>query len=200
MDMYAFETENYHVTPLKDYYILKGEQKKTTAYNTSIYLAGIVSKAEHKIARNGNKYGNMELIDKNGTASFGLFREDYLRWKHFISVGTALYMQGSFYKRNGEELAFKFSNIMLLEDVKKTLTSKIVFNIAPPNINNKLLTFLNQFSKTNSGKTKLSFQLNDTQNGWKVKLTQDEKKGIEFNDELLEFLLSEKKIKWKVLV
>ncbi|MCB0811279.1 MAG: DNA polymerase III subunit alpha, partial [Flavobacteriales bacterium] len=49
-----------------------------------VVFAGIVTKAEHRIAKSGKPFGSMSLEDHHGMHDFMLFSEDYLRFKIYL--------------------------------------------------------------------------------------------------------------------
>jgi DNA polymerase-3 subunit alpha len=61
--------------------------------NRELSFAGIVTKAEHRIAKSGKPFGSFSLEDHTGSYDFMLFSEDYLKFKVYLAQGTLLYVK-----------------------------------------------------------------------------------------------------------
>ncbi|HRD53665.1 MAG TPA: DNA polymerase III subunit alpha, partial [Flavobacteriales bacterium] len=59
-----------------------------------VTFAGIVTKAEHRIAKSGKPFGSLSLEDHYGSHDFMLFSEDYMRFKLFLQQGALLFVKG----------------------------------------------------------------------------------------------------------
>lgn len=91
-----------------------------------LLLAGIVSKAEHRIAKNGNGFGQFEIEDYHGSARFTVFGEEYLKFKHLMTENTYVLIKGRFEKRwEGENVEFKVKQMDMLENLRKTITKSL---------------------------------------------------------------------------
>jgi DNA polymerase-3 subunit alpha len=54
------------------------------------HLRGIVTKAEHRIAKSGKQFGILGVEDHSGTHEFMLFSEDYMKFKLYLQQGALL--------------------------------------------------------------------------------------------------------------
>jgi DNA polymerase-3 subunit alpha len=135
-------------------------------------LAGIVTKAEHRIAKNGNGFGTFEIEDYHGSAKFMVFGEDYLKYKHLMNENTYVLVKGKFEKRwEGENVEFKVKQMDMLENLRKNYTKSIELVIDSHKVNTKMVDDLfDQLSKF-KGKTPLKISLLDNLERMKIDLT-----------------------------
>src|SRR5690606_1671676 len=86
-------------------------------------MAGIVTKAEHRIAKSGKPFGSFSLEDHFGKHDFMLFSEDYMKFKLYLQAGTLLLLKGRAMERtwgrDEGQLEFKISSIDLLSDARE---------------------------------------------------------------------------------
>ncbi|MGY6650317.1 DNA polymerase III subunit alpha [Wenyingzhuangia sp. IMCC45574] len=96
-------------------------------------FAGILTNAEHRIAKNGNGWGSFVIEDYTDSHEFRLFGEDYLRFKHMLVPNSFLHLTGNVDKgwmqKDGSmgDPRIRFSNFMLLSEVLKEKCKKITF-------------------------------------------------------------------------
>lgn len=92
-----------------------------------LVVAGIVSKAEHKISKSGNPFGSFELEDFHGSVRLTVFGENYLKFKHLMTENTFVVVKGRFEARynNPAEVEFQVKNMDLLENMRSAMTKNI---------------------------------------------------------------------------
>ncbi|MBK8445095.1 MAG: hypothetical protein IPL35_17580 [Sphingobacteriales bacterium] len=44
----------------------------------------MVTKSQHRVSAGGSNYGTFTVEDTNSTLHLNLFKEDYLKYKHFL--------------------------------------------------------------------------------------------------------------------
>ena len=84
-----------------------------------ILIAAIVGDAEHRITKNGDPFGTLILEDYTDSAKLFLWRENYLKFKHFLVPGTFVAIKGRIEKPpRRAELEFNISSIEMLQNLK----------------------------------------------------------------------------------
>ncbi len=96
-------------------------------------FSGIVTKAEHRIAKSGKAFGSLSLEDHHGTFDLMLFSEDYLKFKLYLQTGALLLVKGRAsartWGRDEGQMEFKISSIDLLSDAREKYITKL--NLTP---------------------------------------------------------------------
>ncbi|MCB9163800.1 MAG: DNA polymerase III subunit alpha [Flavobacteriales bacterium] len=127
-------------------------------------FAGIVTKGEHRIAKNGKPFGSMSLEDHHGSHDFMLFGEDYLKFKHYLVPGTLLFVKARAtertWGRDEGQLELKVSQIDLLGDVREKYITKLNLRLDADRLDDTLAHEIGQLLKASSpGKCKVNIQL-----------------------------------------
>ena len=117
-----------------------------------------------------------------------LWGDDYTRYSSFLEKGKNLYITGSFRQRfNKQEFEFKVERITMLENIKQQLTKQVILELEAFQVNDRLLSFLQQNVKKHPGKMGLKFSITDARLNAKVCLFSRES-GFEMNDEMAAWL------------
>jgi len=193
LDNFKFELAYYNITPLSEYNLVKNAI--TTTPNTKTFrLAGLVTDAQHRLTKTGKNFGVLHLEDFSGKSEFMLWSEDYQKYAHYLEVGRIILIEGAYKQRfNNGQYEFKFSKIHLLETLKTTITKQLILEISPQLIDENLIHFLTENIKNHPGKTSLKFNIIDELRQKKLSMSSFEK-GITMNDDMIEFLSSNKHI------
>ncbi len=108
----------------------------------SFRIAGLVTEAQHRISKRGNKFGIMHLEDYTEKMELMFFGEDYVKFTHYLEPGMVISISGSFKQRyNTSPYEFKVNNICLLESVMKSNTKKLNIEINPKDVSEELIRF-----------------------------------------------------------
>jgi DNA polymerase-3 subunit alpha len=128
-----------------------------------VTFAGIVTKAEHRIAKSGKPFGSFSLEDHYGSHDFMLFSEDYMRFKLYLQQGALLFVRGRAmartWGRDEGQMEFKITSMELLSDVREKYMNKLTIKLDADQANDELVRDLGQLIKANPGKCKLVVQL-----------------------------------------
>jgi DNA polymerase-3 subunit alpha len=199
LDHYKFEMKHYGVTSIADFIEFKESIKLQPNPGRMFRLIGLVAEAQHKISRQGNKYGNFIIEDYSGKTELLLFSEDYLKFTPILQQGTTAFIIGFFKPRyNKEEFEFKIMNVSLVETIKRNLTKQVTIEVNPQDINEDIIGFVEKNLKTHPGKATLKFTLTEPKNKMKISLvTMDN--GFEMNDEMVNFLETKPELDVQVL-
>ncbi|MBL7983078.1 MAG: DNA polymerase III subunit alpha [Flavobacteriales bacterium] len=126
-------------------------------------FAGIVTKAEHRIAKSGKPFGSLSLEDHNGTHEFMFFSEDYMKFKLYLQTGALLLVKGRAaartWGRDEGQMELKIHNIDLLGDAREKYITKLNLRLEAERINDSLARELGQLLKASPGKCRVNFQI-----------------------------------------
>ncbi len=131
--------------------------------NRELSFAGIVTKAEHRIAKSGKPYGTFSLEDHTGSYDFMLFSEDYLKFKVYLAQGTLLYVKARAaertWGRDEGQLELKVMNIDVLSDAREKYVQKIHLAVDADKVNDELIERLSSTLRSSPGRSKVNFRL-----------------------------------------
>ncbi|MEJ0107103.1 MAG: DNA polymerase III subunit alpha [Bacteroidota bacterium] len=199
LDHHKFEMKHYGITRIADFNEFKAEIKLQPNPGRMFRLMGLVSEAQHKIAKNGNKYGNFIIEDYSGKTEITLFREDYLKMSPILQQGSSVAINGYFKQSyNQDEYRFNVTGIVLAETIKRSLTKQLNIEAAPQIISADLISFLEKNLKKFPGGTMLKIILAEQSSNMRISLV-GAGKGVEMNDELVEFLESKPELEVQVV-
>ncbi len=188
LDNFKFEMKYYGLTPITEFNEFKEAIHLHPNPGRTFRLAGLVAVAQHKISKNGNKYGVFTIEDYTGKMELALWSDDYIKYNNYLEAGMNIYISGCFKQRySAAAFEFKVSCITLLETMKKMCTKKIQIDAHPKYITEKLITFLEKNMKDFPGKSTFKFCLADNVSKLKAGMYSIEN-GFEMNDEMAQFL------------
>jgi DNA polymerase-3 subunit alpha len=128
-------------------------------------MAGIVTKAEHRIAKSGKPFGSFSMEDHQGKHDFMLFSEDYMKYKLYLQSGALLLVKGRVMERtwgrDEGQLEFKISHIDLLGDAREKYLTKLVLRLEAAKVNDGLSRQLVELMTGNKGKCQVVLSLVD---------------------------------------
>ena len=183
LNNYRFEIDNYKTTPLSEFVEIAATPATLANFNRTYRLIGWVVDAQHRISKKGNNFGVLVIEDMGDRHEVALFGDDYLKYKHYLEKDKSVMVQISFSRNryNNEKIETNINNIMLCEDIKKTLTSKVKLEIDATQVTDNFIAGLQMQIKNNPGSVKLSLEFYDLVNKNKVGLKTTDY-GISFND------------------
>ncbi|NNE14200.1 MAG: DNA polymerase III subunit alpha [Saprospiraceae bacterium] len=154
LDDYKMELENYTNCNLT---------QAASSLGIECKMAGIISTAMHGVSqRNGLGYARLTLQDYTGSFEFGLYNENYEKYKELISVGQVLYVCGQYqeyYKSN--KTFFKLFDIRLLASVSEDLTKSLTVRVPIESITKELVKEFKTICSENVGDHALKLKVVD---------------------------------------
>jgi DNA polymerase-3 subunit alpha len=197
LDHYKFEIRHYGITNIQDFNEVKESQTLASSGKTYKLLA-LVSVANHRISRQGNKFGSFVLEDYSGKTEVVLFGDDYVRYNAYLQQGQAIFIVGSFKQRfNKSEYEFKISSLALGENVKRQLTKQLQLEIDVRHVKKETVSFLEENIKKYPGKSSLRIIVSEPKNNLKANLVTLDN-GFEMNTDLIHFLEAKPEIEVQV--
>lgn len=187
LDGFKFEMDRYGFTDICDV---------PQCMDRTIRIAGYVSDVSHRVAKKGSKFGSFKLNDYTGNLEIALFGQNYVNYGNYMENAQKIVVTGV-YKQNqwNERLEFDIQSVMLLEDVRKTMTRRIQMKMDLSQLNTETAQFLTDNFKKNPGQTELLLHVNA--GGHNIRLRSNGQK-ILLTDELLEFLDARPYIQYQV--
>jgi len=163
----------------------------------NISFAGIITDVQHRVAKTGNPWASFVLEDYNDNYEFRIFKEDYLKFKHFLSMKNFLFIRATF-KKNfyNDEVSISFTDFKLLTDVLDNCWEKLTIQIPLDEIKEDTILNLETILKNNPGTKPLKFTIWDEIENIEVNLPSRNIK-IEVSSSLLD-ILQKQQINYKL--
>ncbi len=155
LDDYKIEFKNFVNSNIADI-----EDKK----GVDLSIAGVVIDCYEKISQKNNKpYGGFTIEDYSGSTRIMMWSEDYLKYRHLISMGQMLYLKGMMKPRFNSEDQFelKVNSMMLLADVREKMVTSLAINIKTEKIEKDFVQEFYQLLDHSKGTALLKFNVID---------------------------------------
>lgn len=144
-------------------------------YGKELALAGILSNVRHLESRDLRPFGRFVFDDFSGSYEFGIYGDEYLKFRHFLDNGRMVYMRlridQKVFEKDGkkfERIKTHFLTFSLLQDVLKEYSKGLQLTIDVRDLNGELLSTLNELIKDNPGKKNLSLVIRDAAHAVKM--------------------------------
>ncbi|WP_132055432.1 DNA polymerase III subunit alpha [Pseudocnuella soli] len=187
LDHYRFEYRHYGFTTVADFNEIKDNQQMMAMGRTYRILC-LVTSAQHRISRQGNKFGSYVLEDYTGKTELVLFGDDFIKHQAYLELGSTLLITGAFKTRyKPGEFEFKVSSVMLAENIKKALTKQVHLELEARHLQPQTLEFLDDQMKQHPGNTGLKISLVEGRENLRVNLSTIGG-GLEMNYDFIQFL------------
>ncbi|HEU0064960.1 MAG TPA: DNA polymerase III subunit alpha [Flavisolibacter sp.] len=197
LDHYKFEIRHYGITSIQDFNEIK-ESVLLAASGKTYKLICLVSVVNHRISRQGNKFGSFTLEDYTGKTEIVLFGDDYIRHHPFFQPGQAIFITGSFKQRYSKsEFEFKLTTITLAENIKKQYTKQLQLELDARIIEQETIEFLEKNMKSYPGKASLRIIVTEPKTKLKANFITLNN-GFEMNNDLIRYLEEKPEIEVQV--
>ncbi|MBC7885329.1 MAG: DNA polymerase III subunit alpha [Saprospiraceae bacterium] len=131
LDDYHLEFKHFTNCPLEKAEQIQGKTLK---------LGGIVSEAIFGNTQKGTGYVRFTIQDFTGSFQINLYNEQFESYKHLITKGQVLYVEGISEKGfNSDRFFFRVRDIRMLDTIGKNMTKSITIRIPLSKINEKLV-------------------------------------------------------------
>ena len=199
LDHFKFELKHYGITPLAEYNDFKGAVALQPNPGRMFRIVGLVTLADHKISRKGNKYGSFTIEDYSGKTELVVWGDDYVRFTPFMLLGASLFITGFFKQRFAtSEYEFKITGITMVETIKRNLTKQLTIDVHPKDVSKNLVEFFEENIRKFPGRSGLRVNLTEPRENLKISLvTMDS--GFEMNDEMVDFLDGKPELEVQIL-
>ncbi|MBQ3631872.1 MAG: DNA polymerase III subunit alpha [Prevotella sp.] len=166
-----------------------------------VTLGGIVTAVRSKFTKNGKPCGFVTLEDFNGSGELALFGEDWGRWNGMFTEGASVYVTAKMLPRfrfqEDSPLDLRVQNIDYLQTVKEKAIDRITISLTTDKLNEQIVADLQEIISECPGKTKLFFQLRDTQGRHHV-LLRSKSNTIDVRHQLIDYIETHEALDYKI--
>ncbi|MCH2021321.1 MAG: DNA polymerase III subunit alpha [Saprospiraceae bacterium] len=170
--------------PLDDYRLEIAKFTKTinrlSEYkNQDVAIAGIITSVNHRVGKKGNLFGFIALEDYEGTImEFGLFGDNYLKYRHLLEVDTVIYIKGKYQKswRDDSLFELRIEEVQLLDEVGSSKIKGIAINLPVQKLTPLLINQLDEICENHKGDQQFSVNLLDIENKLILNLDSNNKR------------------------
>lgn len=134
-------------------------------------MGGIVTETFFATSQKGTGYCKFTLQDFTGSMQFSLFNEKYEAFKHLITKGQVLYLEGINEKRyNQDKFFFNVKELKMLDTIGKAMTKSVTVKIPLESLDERLIFEIESICQENVGPHML-----------KVKIVDDSQPGLDID-------------------
>ncbi|MDX1651851.1 MAG: DNA polymerase III subunit alpha [Brumimicrobium sp.] len=140
--------------------------------NREFTVAAIITEVEHRHTRKGDPFGTILIEDYNDSTKLFLFREDYGKFKDYMSEGAFIYLVGKVQPKRwkNDEFEFKVHKIDFLSGLREQKTQALKIKVALKRVNHSFIEDIDKLFKENQGRYQVKFNVYDTVNDLEVDL------------------------------
>lgn len=139
--------------------------------NQELRVAGIITDAQHRTTKHGNPFGTFDIEDYGDSTRLFVFGEDYMRFKHLISLGTFVFISGRVQtKKYGDGLEFKISSMDLLTELREKKARTLMLEIESADLTDRVIDELYHLVMDHTGNCQLKFIIKDHKTNSKIKM------------------------------
>jgi DNA polymerase-3 subunit alpha len=154
--------------------------------NKELKMAGIITDAQHRTTKHGKPFGTFDIEDYSDSERIFIFGEDYLKFKHMLSIGTFVYLGGKVQtKKWGDGLEFKVHSMELLPELREKKARTLTVAVESSDLNETLIDDLYQLVQDNSGGCTLKFIIKDHKSKAQIKMPSRSYK-VNVNNEFID--------------
>ena len=198
LDNFKFLIRHYKFDTVVDFNEFKSAINLYPNPARSFRIAGLVTDAQHRLSKKGNKFGVLHIEDYSEKMELMLFGEDYAKYTHYLEAGMVICITGAFVQRyQSSPYEFKISSISLLETVMKSQTKKLHIEMNPQDVSEEFIDFIGNNVQKFPGKSSLKFNISDNLSHLKFSMYNMDK-GFEMNDEMANYLQQKPELEIKV--
>lgn len=130
--------------------------------NKEVLIGAIISDAEHRFTRKGDPFGTITLEDYNDSYKIFLWRENYLKYKHFLNPGTFVSVKGRIeVPPRRSELEFTIHSIDLLSNLRDAKANLLNLKVSMKSLDQIMITDLSKLFDANAGSVPVKFTVYD---------------------------------------
>lgn len=162
LDDYTLEFTYFINCPLEKADQIEGQMLK---------MGGMVKDVHFGATQKGNPYTRFTLMDFTGEFQISLYNESHEMWKHLISVGNVLYIEGINQKgMNSDRAFFRAKDIMFLDTVGQARTKSITVRLGLHDIKPDTINAFVRLCESKPGKHLLKLKIKDEESDVDIEL------------------------------
>ena len=165
----------------------------------SVTLGGIVTSVRSSFTKNSKPCGFIMLEDFYGGGELALFGESWGRWSGMFTEGASVYITASVQPRfrDSEVLDLRILNVEYLQTVKEKNIESITITLNADLLEEKDVDDLGEIVRESPGKTRLYFQLCDTQGKHHVLLVSQNRL-VDVRHALIDYIDTHEGMEYKI--
>ncbi len=191
LDQFKLDIRHFCTCTVSEIDHFKGEK---------IAVAGIVTKFNERLSKNGRPFGLFSIEDFADSLDLAMFGEEYLKYRHLLSIGSFIYVEGQVlerYKQPGIWELRPFS-VQLLSEIRDKMSKGIRIQVDLHQLTDDLVNKLETLSQDYPGPCQLKLSVADIQENMEVE-TLSRKFQVKPQDELIKALEDISHISYKIL-
>ncbi|MEY3592445.1 MAG: hypothetical protein RLZZ38_1421 [Bacteroidota bacterium] len=127
-----------------------------------LLVAAIISSAEHRFTKHGDGFGTLIIEDYQEAFKLNLFKESYLKFKHFMEPGTFVAIKGRMeVPRYRQVPEFVVHQIELLQDLREKRAKMLKLRFSAKQLDQLVIDQLHQLFEANPGSCQIHFTVFD---------------------------------------
>jgi DNA polymerase-3 subunit alpha len=136
-----------------------------------LLIAATITDAEHRFTKNGDPFGTLIIEDYTDSYKLFLWRENYLKFKHFIQPGAFIALKGKIeVPPRRSELEFVLNSVDMLQNLRETRANSIHLKVSTKALDQVMIMDLNKLFLENEGKCSVHFTIFDALDGVEVRM------------------------------
>ena len=165
-----------------------------------ISVAGIVTKFIERMSKNGRPFGLFSIEDFEDSLDLAMFGEEYLKYRHLLSLGSFIYIDGQVLERYKQPGVWELRpyNIQLLSEIRDKLSKAIQIQVDLHHLTEELIDKLESITTNYPGPCQLKLCLADPQENIEVE-TLSRKFKVKPENEMINELEELADISFKIL-
>jgi DNA polymerase-3 subunit alpha len=130
--------------------------------NKDLLIGAVISDAEHRFTRKGDPFGTLTIEDYNDSYKIFLWRENYLKYKHFVNPGTFVAIKGRIeIPQRRKELEFTVTGIEMLQSLREKKASRLDIKVSTKSLDQRMVNDLSKVFEANVGNCPVQFMVYD---------------------------------------
>lgn len=156
LDDYKLEISSFcngNVEMLNDLEAYKGKD---------LTIACIITEAEHRFTVKGDPFGTIVIEDYTGTTKLFLWRENYLKFKHFLAPNMFIAISGKIevpFRR--KDLEFNIHSFDLLQNIREKKVNSLKLSLPIRSIEQRVISDLYDLFNQHQGSCAIKFVIYD---------------------------------------
>ena len=164
-----------------------------------IVLGGIVTGVRQKFTKSGEPCGFITIEDFEGSGELALFGRDWGQWNGMFTEGASVYITARLQPRfqNSNQMELKVQNVEYLQTVKEKAIDRITISLVTDMLDDQIVEDLSEIISSHPGKTKLFFQLRDSQ-GKNHVLLRSKNEGVDVRHTLIDYIENHEMLDYQI--
>jgi DNA polymerase-3 subunit alpha len=153
-----------------------------------VLIAAIITEGEHRTTRKGDPFGTILIEDYADQHKIFLWRENYLKYKHFLNPGTFVSLKGRIeVPPRRSELEFVIHSIDLLSNLKESRANGVHLKVSTKALTQIMVQDLYNLFHDHEGSADVHFTVYDPLDGIEVRMPSKTMK-VDLNNTLFKKL------------